>query len=191
MLFEEMERSAELLHTEVDYGRAGLRCALRACHDYLHIRGLSGQGLKALADALAALDTVDKGTLPEIFDPNMRPGVLPQRKWSRSAAAQETRIYVAACLDALMKSGMSQDDAAAKVAARSQNWPRISSGIINSSTVVNWRDGFMQQQSVDPDRRKFEGISRIFSDGQRGARDLNEVLRHGPPMTGGIHSPKT
>lgn len=191
MLFEEMERAAELLNAKADFGRAGLRCALRACHDYLHVRGLSGQGLKVLVDALAALDTVDKGTLPEIFDPKMQPGVLPERKWSRSAAAQETRIYVAACLDALMNSGMSQDNAAAKVAASARNWPRISSSIINFSTVVNWRDGLMQQQSIDPDRQKFEGISRMLSDGPRSARYLNEVLKDGPPMTGGVRKSKT
>lgn len=191
VLFEEMERAAELLHSEQDYARAGLRCALRACHDYLHVRGLSGQGLKVLADALAALDTLDRGTLPEVFDPKMRPGTELARKWSRSAAAQETKIYAAACMEALIKAGASKDEAAAKVAENARNWPRISKGFIKPSTVANWRDELMQQQSHDRDRSMYERHSQNFSDGPRAREYLKEVLRDGPSMTGGIRKSKT
>lgn len=190
-LFEEMERAAELLQSEQDYGRSGIRSALLACHSFLHVRGLSGQGLKPLIDLLSAFKSVEESTLPEIFDPKMRPGAEPTRKWSRAPSARETKIYVAACLDALMNAGISEMDAASKIAKSVPNWPRISVGMIKASTVANWRDELKQKQSSDRERRMFEKISRDFSEGPRAASYLKEVLRNGPPMTGGIYSSKT
>lgn len=58
-LFEEMERAAELLQSEEDFGRSGVRHALHACYSFLHVRGLSGQALKPLVDLIAALESVD------------------------------------------------------------------------------------------------------------------------------------
>ena len=108
-LFEEMERTAELLQSQDDFGRSGVRHAIHACYSFLHVRGLSGQGLKPLIDLTAALEDVDEGTLPELLDPKLRPGQIPERKWSRSAGAVETKLYAAACMDALMRSGISKD----------------------------------------------------------------------------------
>ena len=64
-LFEEMEHAAELLHSEEDFGRSGVLHAIRACHEFLHVRGLSGQGLKPLTDLIAAFEVVQKGALSE------------------------------------------------------------------------------------------------------------------------------
>jgi hypothetical protein len=116
VVFEEMEHAAELLQSQEDFGRSGVRHALYACYSFLHLRGLSGQGLKPLIDLIAALDSVDRGALPEVFDPKLRPGQIPERKWSRSAASRETKLHAAACMDALMKGGTSKDEAAARVA---------------------------------------------------------------------------
>jgi hypothetical protein len=98
-----MEHAAELLQSEEDFGRSGVRHALDACYSYLHVRGLSGQGLKPLIDLIAALESLDAGNLPELFDPKLRPGQIPERKWSRSAASRETKLHAAACMDALMR----------------------------------------------------------------------------------------
>ena len=83
-----MERAAELLQSQEDFGRSGVRHALHACYSFLQVRGLSGQGLKLIA----ALESVDRGVLPEVFDPEQRPGQAPKRKWSRSAASRETKL---------------------------------------------------------------------------------------------------
>jgi hypothetical protein len=77
-----MEHAAELLQSREDFGRAGIVHALRSCHSFLHVRGLSGQALKPLMNLLSAFESVDKGVLPEPFDPKMKPGQLPDRKWS-------------------------------------------------------------------------------------------------------------
>jgi hypothetical protein len=182
-LFEEMERAAELLQSQEDFGRSGVRHALHACYSFLHVRGLSGQALKPLIDLVAALESVDRGVLPEVFDPELRPGDAPRRKWSRSAAARETKLYAAACMDALMKRGSSKDEAAARVARFAAGWRRVSQGEIKASTVTNWRDELLQSASNAAERRLFEGYSRMLS--QRPAF-LEEVLRGGPVMTGGV-----
>ena len=59
VLFEEMEHAAELLQSEEDFGRSGVRHALDACYSFLHVRGLSGQGLKPLIDLIAALESLE------------------------------------------------------------------------------------------------------------------------------------
>jgi hypothetical protein len=87
-LFEEMEHAAELLQSQDDFGRSGARHALHSCYSFLYVRGLSGQGLKPLADLMIALEDVAQGNLPELFDPKLRAGQFPGRKWSRSALAR-------------------------------------------------------------------------------------------------------
>jgi hypothetical protein len=115
-LFEEMEHAAELLQSEDDFGRAGARHAIHACHSFLHVRGLSGQALKPLIDLEAAFHNIEGGILPELFDPSFKRGELYERKWSRSYAATEIKRHAAACMDALMKTGKEKSEAAAYVA---------------------------------------------------------------------------
>jgi hypothetical protein len=73
---------------------------------------------------MAAFERIDKGVLPKLFDPKMEPGELPGRKWSRSFAADEIKIHAAACMDALMKSGVGKNEAAVRVERHADNWPR-------------------------------------------------------------------
>ena len=185
-LFEEMEHAAELLQHEEDFGRSSIRYAVYACYSFLHVRGLSGQALKPLADLMAAFESADKGILPELFDPKIKPGQMPERKWSRSHAARETKLHAAACMDALMKSNVGKDEAAAHVARHTANWPRISQGLIKANTVANWRDELLQQGSDDRDRRRFERLSAMFSQGAKAKEHLAETLRGGPVLTGGV-----
>ena len=191
-LLEEMEHAAELLHSEEDFERSGVLHAIRACHGFLRVRGLSGQGLKPLMDLIAAFESVQKGTLPELFDPKMAAGEETERKWSRSPAAGETKIHAAACMEVLMNNGQEKQNAAARVARSATTWPRISCGMIEAITVINWRDELKQQGSDNPDRQKFEALSKMFSKGPKAKAHLKEVLRIGPFMTGGMrNSPKT
>jgi hypothetical protein len=186
VVFEEMEHAAELLQSEEDFGRSGVRHALHACYSFLHVRGLSGQGLKPLIDLMAALENVASGALPELFDPKLKPGRLPERKWSRSHAARETKLHAAACMDALMNGGLSKDDAAARVAQHTDGWPRISKGLINPNTVTNWRDELLQQSSDNRDRKRLELRSKMLSQGPKAKRYVKEALRNGPVMVGGV-----
>jgi hypothetical protein len=186
LLFEEMEHAAELLHNEEDYGRSGVLHALHACHSFLHVRGLSGQALKPLIAGVEAFEIVDKGILPELFDPKIKRGQLSERKWSRSPAAREMKSLAAACMDALMKRNMPKDEAAARVARCAIRWPRVSIGAITANTVTNWRDEFLQAPSKSAERRGFEGLSRIFSEGPNSKSYLEDALRIGPVLTGGV-----
>jgi len=193
-LFEEMEHAAELLQSEGDFGRSGVCHAIHACHSFLHVRGLSGQALKPLIDLMAAFESIDKGVLPELFDPKIKRGELSERKWSRSYAAAESKIHAAACMDALMKTGVAKNEAAGCVARHSDNWPRVSKGLIKTNTVVNWRDELLQQGSDNRERKRFERRSAMFSQGARAKEYLADALRIGPMLTGGVRKgrrPKT
>lgn len=85
-----------------------------------------------------------------------------------------------------MKTGLLKDQAAKRVARATGPWPKFSSGIIKASTVVNWRDELTQRSTADPGRRYYEYLVRMFSDGRTGANCLEEVLRNGPPLIGGM-----
>jgi hypothetical protein len=125
VLFEEMEDAGKLLNDQEDYGRSGVLHALHSCHSFLNVRGLSGQVVKPLIDAIRALESVGKGRLPELFDPQARPGELSDRKWSRSPAARETKMLAAACMDALMKANLVKTTSAKRVADHAGRWPRV------------------------------------------------------------------
>jgi hypothetical protein len=188
-LFESLEATASDYSSAEDFGRQAARESLQACLKYLHDRGLSGQGLKALADLVRGLDDVDRGILPEIFDPlgGKRAGSEGSKKWSRSTAAQENKRYVAACLGALMHKGTPQKEAARRVARSAQNWPRFGAGIIKLSTVINWRDYILQEQSSNPTRVDYEQLVGMLVDS---AEFLEKVLREGPPFSGGTRRTK-
>lgn len=186
-LFQEMEHAAELMQSEEDFGRSGICHAVHACHSFLHMRGLSGQALKPLVDLIAAFENVGKGTLPEIFDPGIERGQLPERKWSRSYAASEIKIHAAACMEALMKAGKEKKEAAAQVSRHADKWPRVSHGFIKANTVANWRDELLQQSSDNRERKRFEQRTAMFSHGARAKEHLVEALRIGPVLTGGVH----
>lgn len=191
VLFEEMEHAAKLLQTEQDFGRAGVEHAVRACHGFLHVRGLSGQGLKPLMNLIAAMESVEEGSLPELFDPKVIAGEVPDRKWSLSAADREIRLHAAACMSALMKGGMKKFEAAARVTRYAQKWPRMSQGVIKQSTVTYWRDQLLEQVENNPDRQRYERKSEILSKGPEAKAYLEEVLCKGPMMTGGVRKSKT
>jgi hypothetical protein len=184
VLFEEMEDAAKLLHNQEDYGRSGVLHALHSCYSFLHVRGLSGQALKPLINAMKAMESVNSGKLPELFDPSIKPGRLPERKWSQSPAGRETKYLAAACMDALILQEIPKNEAAARVARYVVGWPRVSKGVITANTVANWRDELRQAPSKSVERRYFEDLSRMLR--QRSKSYLEEALRIGPALTGGV-----
>jgi len=186
VLFEEMEHAAELLQSEEDFGRSSVRHAIHACYSFLHVRGLSGQALKPLLDLILAFESRDRGVLSELFDPRAKRGSVSGRKWSRSLAAAEIKIHAAACMDALMDTGVAKDEAAARVARQTGKWPRFSEGHIKGTTVANWRDELLQRVRDDRERKRFEQRSAMFSQGPRAKERLSEALRIGPVLTGGV-----
>jgi hypothetical protein len=85
-----------------------------------------------------------------------------------------------------MNHGVPKNLAAARVADYAVRWPRISIGRITARTVTHWRDEFLQAPYNDADRRHFEGLSRIFSQGSRSKSYLDDAIRRGPVLTGGV-----
>ena len=160
---------------------------------YLGRRGLSGQAMKPLIDVFMALQDVENGVLPELFDPKAESNSGPDglNKWSRSKGAEQVKYYAAACMSALMKTGVGKKEAAKRVERAAQSWARFSSGIIKASTIANWRDEFLKKTTADPGRLVYESSLLGFSEGPKAAKYLDGVLRKEPPLTGGMRRPKT
>ena len=192
-LFKRLEDVELEYHQAEDFGRKAAKDSLIACMEFLRARGLSGQAMKALLDLVAALEDVERGNLPELFSPKAGTiaGASGKRKWSNSSAGQQIKVYAAACMSALMKRGMPKKQAMAKVARSARHWPRHSSGIINANTVANWRDELMQAPSKDSGRLQYEAHMEHFIGKPRGRRWLDDILEHGPLLTGGKRKPKT
>ncbi len=193
---ERLFRDLELVFEEnlevADFGRRAAKDAVQLAFTYLDKRGLSGHAMKPLFDVFRALQDVENGVLPELFDPKAASNSGPDglSKWSRSSGAEQVKPYAAACMGALMKTGLRKEEAAIRVERAAQYWPRFSSGIIKASTVANWRDELMQGSTTDPDRLIYESLVRYFSDGPNAA-ELLEVLHKGPPLTGGMRRSET
>ena len=188
-LFEFLEDTASRQANSQDFGRQAVREALDIVLEFLRLRGLSGQAMKPLTDLLHAFDDVRRGVLPEMFDPKSadRYGAEGSRKWSKSSKAEETDLYLAACADALVRlKGLEPEFAFANVARDAQKWPRVSSGIITEGRVRDLYFRYRQSAKSDKGTRSvYASVVENLSLGPRAAGFLDEVLRDGPPLTGG------
>ncbi len=192
-LFQDLEIVFEENLEVTDFGRHAAREAVQLVLTYLDKRGLSGQAMKPLIDISNALQDVESGVLPELFDPKATGNSGPDglRKWSRSSGGKQIKHYAAGCMGALMKTGVKKEEAAMRVARAAQSWPRFSAGVINANTVTNWRDELMQAETNNPGLLMYELLVSNFSVGPKAKQYLEEVLHKGPKLTGGKRRTET
>ncbi len=192
-LFQDLEIVFEENLEVTDFGRHAASEAVQLVLTYLNKRGLPGNAMKPLIDVFKALQDVESGILPELFDPRAADNSGPDglSKWSRSGGGKQIKLYAAGFMGALMKTGVRKEEAAMRVARAAQSWPRFSSGVINANTVTNWRDELMQAETTDPGRLMYERLVSDFSVGAKAKQYLDEVLRKGPPLTGGKRRSET
>ena len=69
-LFAELDANAKQYSKDEDFGRRAAREAILTVLNSLLDRGLSSQAAKIFGDVAEAFSDVEKGILPEIFDPN-------------------------------------------------------------------------------------------------------------------------
>lgn len=187
-------RAEEILHEQLNQVSWALFCGdldsqtaaletLRKLGGYLYVRGFSGMGMKPVETLVRALEDVQNGVRPEIFDPNLRDetGSL-RRKRSQSSAKMEVKIYAAALLGALMKTGLGRAEAAAKVARATAKWPKIDEQEITKRTVIGWRDDCLQSMKSDPLRQDYDRRLAAMSDEPSGVKFRDFVLQNGPPL---------
>lgn len=192
-LFRNLEFIAQKNRQADDLGRKAATESLQFVLTYLDKRGLSGQAMVGLIRIRDAFTDLEAKTQPELFDvlEPRKNGSKGSRKWTRSLAGQDVKYYSTACLGALMASGMLENEAAAKVARHAQSWPRFSEGIIQASTVANWRDEILQLPDGAFKKRQYlELLSHFVRDGKP-TPYLQEVLDDGPPLTFGRRKTKT
>ncbi len=184
-----MEEAAKILFSEDDFGRAAVLHALQAVWSFLHVRGLSGQAMAPIRALMLALEGVGRGNLPELFDPHaLGPDGRPRRKWSHSAAAEETKVAAAALMEVLMKRGMTKPEAARAVARSASDWRRVSTGVIKATTVANWRDEILQSAPDDASRKQFQSLFASLTEGPRAAGYAADLLASGPLWIGGFRA---
>jgi hypothetical protein len=191
-LFAELDANAEQYAKDEDFGRRAAREAILSVLNSLLDRGLSSQAAKIFGDVAEALSDVEKGTLPEIFDPNAgkRAGREGRRVWTRSSKGKETYLYLGACAEALRRTTeMNLPEIFNKVARHAQNWPRVSSGIITAGRVKDALNQYRPSRKGRGSTTQFEHIVQSLSEGPN-ARYLEEVLADGPPLTGGTRKQK-
>ena len=192
-LFQDLEIVFEENLEVTDFGRHAASEAVQLVLNYLDKRGLSGQAMKPLIDISNALQNVESGVLPELFDPKATNGSGPEgsRTWSRSDGGKQIKHYAAGCMGALMITGVRKEEAAMRVARAAQSWPRFSAGVIKANTVANWRDELMQAEMNNPGRLMYECLVSNFSVGPKAKQYLEEVLHKGPQLTGGKRRSET
>ena len=142
---------------------AGL--AVRACLEFVQAhRRLASKGLtRPLFDLLAALDDLDKGIRPAMFEPVVYGNRPPER-----AVRQRAKAYACFCVDQLI--GIGEDAASAcKAAARVWGQRHLSFGGRASTpswkTIKGWRDRTSKLSKDNRQRLVLEALRREAAQG--------------------------
>lgn len=99
-LIRALEDIEERNRNVTDFGRGQVKEVLRLWYKYLDRRGVSGHAMQPLVIAFRALEDVERGVLPELFDPKaaINSGSRGRSKWSRSSGHAQFKVYASACM---------------------------------------------------------------------------------------------
>ena len=164
-------------HQFSEAGDGGVEGAMLACQAAARLIAVRHENPELAAPFLSlhqALGDLQKGVVPELLSIDKT-----DRERSRSSQKKHIRTFAAVCLEVLMKSGDSEQQAAELVARRVQKWPGVGRQEIKTITVINWRK--TEHALEAPKRRPFEAIRDDIL-GQSAPRALvMAFLKHGPP----------
>jgi hypothetical protein len=177
------------LIAEENKPRAGMMEAIQAVIWFLNDRGVSGQQIWPLEYLRKELEFVFQGKRSPILQPgvNSREDVSAVRY--SGPAKEETRIFAAACSEAVYQLGQganldsfpkrTRGDVDRFVAGKLSKWPSFDNGACSPSTIKSWRIKLGKRKDV-------QLLVTGFMNDEAGRRHLNQVLRKGPQHIGGF-----
>jgi hypothetical protein len=173
-LLENLYYANEVFKNEGDSGREGIRIACRAVVQFIMVRHENPELAAPLMALGSALIDVEKGIKSPILYPEASDGSR-----SRSSLKKHLITVASVCLEVLVERGDRLDEAATIVARRVANWPSLGDQNVTASTIRNWRD---QQRALPVEERKsFDRMKRDLLSRPEARRELEALLRNGPP----------
>jgi hypothetical protein len=165
-----------------DGGKKGCKTACIAVMRYLAVRHENPELAVPFDALIGAFTSVEKGVLPEIFNPKSRPS-----KRSRSELRAYQRLWAAAALDVLMKVLHKNESYATKVVARHvAKWAYMAGNAVSATTVRHWRNKIYAKP--EKKRRLKEIVSDLRKRPDVSSR-LQDILINGPPSQPGVKKP--
>jgi hypothetical protein len=195
-LFDELDKTALIFHQGGKDQRAAMMAALEAVEGFLGVRGFSGQHIQPLEMLRKELDYLYGGNRSLILQPDTNGrDDLPERH--EGPGKNEIRTYAAACSEALYRLGQDESqtsfakqtrgEADEKIAQAMQKWPTYNKTLkITGRTIKGWRDKFGAKDWGEHEKGKYRFLVQQFLRDEIGRRHLKEVIKKGPPMTGGF-----
>jgi len=176
--------------------RYAMMLALEAVKGFLGIRGFSGQHIRPLIALSEELDFLYQGNRSLV----LQPGVESREDLTArhtGPGKQEIRMYAAACSEALYQLG--KDEAASifgkltrvgadeKIARVMQKWPAFDqTHKVTDRTIKGWRDRLEANKWGELDTARWQSLIDKFIRDDIGQKQLKQVIKEGPPMTGGF-----
>jgi hypothetical protein len=196
VLFDELDKTALLFDQGGKLQRDAMMAALEAVEGFLGIRGFSGQHIQPLEMLRKELDFIYKGNRSLILQPGVENRAdLPIRH--KGPGEEQIKICAAACSEAIYQLGkndgvpafdkLTRTQAHAKIARAMEKWPTYNQTLkIAGRTIKGWRDKFEAKARREAKRSGYQVLIDQFLKDEKGYRYLKEVIKTGPPMTGGF-----
>lgn len=159
--------------------------------------GVSGQQLQSLVLLNRELQLIWEGKRSLILQPGVENSeqLAPKSRHS-GPGKQEIKLYATACAQAIYRLGQDPNENESAKLTRLQsnklvsdamrNWPRYDKQEITARTIKGWWDEISDPHGDKLEHARWNELVKSFTCSKKGQGYLNEVLKNGPPMTGGF-----
>lgn len=196
ILRQTLQKAAELFNQGGSSSRDGMMIALDVTCSFLKARGISGQQIQPLIALRQELDHIWEGKRSQLLQPGIcSRDDFPAKSRANVPGKQFVKLYAAACAEAVYQLGqdpeiagfqkLTRTQADTQVARAMRNWLAFDQQTVTGRTVKGWRDEITSTDRQDVPRRQWEKVVTDFRSSKKGRAYLDEVLRKGPPLTGG------
>jgi hypothetical protein len=173
-LMESLWYAAKVFKEKGDGGHEGAKLAGHAVIRLLGVRHENPELAAPFLALHAAISDLQQGLDPELFSRSKE-----GRKRSRSRQRKHAQLFAAACMEALMRLGDSQESAARRVSRYAPEWPSLKGADVDHTTIRNWRD--KAHSSAGSQLEQFELICSDLVTRHDPRRYIDYWLRAGPP----------
>lgn len=197
ILLGTLREAALLLDKGGPSTREGMMLALDVTCSFLRARGVSGQQMQPLVLLRREAEFIWEGKRSLILQPGVKSREqLASKSRHRGPGKREIKLFASACAEAIYRLGQNPKKVEFAKRTRAQtnkmvsdsmhNWPHYDTQAITARTIKGWWDEISDSRGDKREHARWNELVESFTRTKRGQGHLNEVLKNGPPMTGGF-----
>jgi len=197
ILLDTLHESALLNNKGGPSTREGMMLALDVTSSFLCSLGVSGQQIWPLVRLRSELEHIWEGKRSLILQPGVESieQLAPKSRHS-GPGKQIIKLYATACAEAFYRLGRNPKESEFAKGTRTQtykmvsdamcNWPHYDTQVTTARTIKGWWDEISDPHCDKSEHEMWNKIVESFIHTKKGQGYLKEVLKNGPPMTGGF-----